>query len=405
MVCFGLLFAFALMEISLRLFHPFPRYPDLVIPDEKIGYHLKPNTIGRSSDRMGEYDTEIQTNHEGFRDRDHSLEKLAQTYRIAFLGDSFTLANQVEEQESFVRLVESSLNKTLPSQHFHQTVECMNFGIGGFDTQQEVLCYEEYIRKYHPDMLVLMMYPHNDLIGNIFYRYEKNFGRPYFQLENGGLKKIEAEIKVLNENYEKSLEREKLKWYHHIQIYNAQKNLLYAIRQNQREKKEAAQNPIDLNTPENIDHFWKPFGFRKYRYYASNPNDSWLTEIDTITRLLLTRLQSELNVDRVKFCVAMLPAEENLYPEKWPQMVKEWPGLETVQLDFGKPFSKIEEFLPELSRTRDLLDLRPFLKKRSATGSIFFRYDFHYNAYGQEGVAQALCDWLEPKLLDKNVSP
>jgi len=164
-------------ELALRLFHPFPRYPDLTVPDEKVGYHLKPNTIGRSADRMGEYDTEIKTNQDGYRDENHPLQKAKETYRIAFLGDSFTLANQVEEAQSFVRIFESKLNQKLLTQGISQKIECMNFGIGGFDTQQEVLCYETQIRKYKPDMLVLMMYPHNDFIGNVFYRYEKNFGR------------------------------------------------------------------------------------------------------------------------------------------------------------------------------------------------------------------------------------
>jgi len=155
-----------------------------------------------------------------------------------------------------------------------------------------------------------------------------------------------------------------------------------------------------LNDPAKLEAFWKSFGYRKYRYYASNPHDPLLPEIDTVTKLLLQKLQTLTRENHVTFCAALLPAEENLWPEHWPEKVKLYPGLEQVSLDFDKPFAKTKEFLPELFQNGALLDLRPPLKKLAAHETIFFRYDFHYNAQGHAGVAQALQDWLEPKILN-----
>ena len=51
-----------------------------------------------------EFSFTINTNSEGFRDHEHSIEKLEDTCRVLFLGDSFTFGYAVERNESFVRI-------------------------------------------------------------------------------------------------------------------------------------------------------------------------------------------------------------------------------------------------------------------------------------------------------------
>ncbi len=388
-----------LIEGFLRLFMPFPDYPSLVIPDEKVGLLLKRDCCGRATNRMGEYDTEIRTNQEGFRDRDYSIVKPSHVLRIAFIGDSFTLAEQVEEDQTFVRRVEVELNEILRRQGvIKQEVECMNFGIGGYDTQQEVLCYEAYVRKYKPDVVVLMMYPHNDFVGNVFYLFEKTFGRPYFRLEKGLLKKVAADPLLLQENYQKSLLQHQHHWYQYLHLYNAQKNIFYLIRQGWRRKADVALLKGKLQDSQNLGKIWDVFGYRKYRYPASREDDPFIIEVDKITRLLLNRLQTMIWKDGGRFCVALLPSEENLWPERWSERAKFFPGMERFTMDFERPFRRVQSFLPEVTMRGDLLDVRPALHNASETGPVFFRHDFHYNVRGQEAVAQILLEWLGPKI-------
>jgi len=274
----------------------------------------------------------------------------------------------------------------------------MNFGIGGYDTQQEVLCYEAYVRKYKPDLVALMMYPHNDFVGNIFYQFERDFGRPYFKMAGGELQKIGADPKKLRENYRQSLRREQMRWYHHLHVYNAQKNILYHFRQARRQKEEVNSLKLAPMDAAGLEKFWKVFGYRKYRYYASNENDPFVAEVDMATRLLLERLQAMARRDGVRLCVALLPSEENLWPERWPQRVKNFPGMERFRMDFERSFRRVPSFLPDAAIKNDLLDLRPVLREAAKEGPVFFYHDFHYNERGQKAVADALTPWLETKL-------
>jgi len=117
-----------------------------------------------------------------------------------------------------------------------------------------------------------------------------------------------------------------------------------------------------------------------------------------VTRLLLKRLETMARQNGGRFCVALLPAAENLWPEQWPQRVKLLPGLEKIPMDFERPYQRVESFLPEVKTRGDLLDLRPSLRAAAAQNPIFFHRDNHYNGHGQETVAQALAQWLEPSV-------
>lgn len=384
----SLLLSLLFAEGLVRLIAPHPRYSEFTVPDERVGYLLKPGTRGRATNMFGEFDTAIQINQEGFRDSDHPLLKPPEIFRIAFLGDSFTYAEQVEEPFTFVRLSESLLNDRLAKRNELYRVECMNFGVGGYDTQQEVLCYENIVRKYKPDLVILVMYVHNDLLGNVFYTVENGFGRPYFRLERGELRKIPADRPKMEENFRNVQKRLRVRWYHHIQLYNAQKQLQWEIRQ--RAKHQAA-----LGKAIPADKLWEQENYRNYRYYSGDGTDPVIVEANTVTRLLLQRLEKSVRADGSQFAVALLPAEENLFPERWPERVKLLPGLEKVSMDFDRPFRQVADSLPDLYRSGKALDLRSPLRLASEQGSVFWPRDNHYNGHGQKTVALAMVHWLE----------
>ena len=83
-------------------------------------------------------------------------------YRIAFVGDSFTEAMQVEYDKSFCALIEHGLAGSVPG----RAVVCENYGVAATDL------FEYWHRVTHdvlqsapPDMLVLCLFPGNDFTG------------------------------------------------------------------------------------------------------------------------------------------------------------------------------------------------------------------------------------------------
>src|ERR1044071_10118442 len=83
LILFGVIFGLALVEIGLRLIGY--SYPEFYFSDAQRGYSLRPNMEGWYRKEGEAY---VRINSDGLRDREHSIQKAPNTFRIAILGDS-----------------------------------------------------------------------------------------------------------------------------------------------------------------------------------------------------------------------------------------------------------------------------------------------------------------------------
>lgn len=89
----------------------------------------------------------------GYRDTEHSFTKPENTYRIFFIGDSFTYGLFIDNpQDVFPELIEKGLNKKTTKK-----IEAINAGYPGFDIFKEVNRFTATGKKYHPDLVVLAL--------------------------------------------------------------------------------------------------------------------------------------------------------------------------------------------------------------------------------------------------------
>lgn len=93
-------------------------------------------------------------NSYGWRDKELSLKKPQNTYRIAVLGDSLVEAFQVESDRTFLALTEQQLNE-----EHKLKVELMNFGHGGYTQSEELLVLENQVEQFSPDMVIVFFSP------------------------------------------------------------------------------------------------------------------------------------------------------------------------------------------------------------------------------------------------------
>jgi len=93
----------------------------------------------------------LQRNSFSFRDIDHDVEKGVGARRVVFLGDSYTEAIGVNDQEMFTSRFLAHWQEKVPGVQ----AEVMNMGRGGWSTTQEVEFYREHGRQFTPDILVL----------------------------------------------------------------------------------------------------------------------------------------------------------------------------------------------------------------------------------------------------------
>jgi hypothetical protein len=102
----------------------------------------------------------FRTNNLGLRrDTPSSIEKPKGTRRILVLGDSQT-DGYVDNPETFAALLESAL-ATSPGT---AAVEVFNAGVVGYSPAQEYLWYQQRGSVLRPDVVVLVVYPGNDLV-------------------------------------------------------------------------------------------------------------------------------------------------------------------------------------------------------------------------------------------------
>ena len=129
--------------------------------DPWLGWKLRRGLSVVRKERL--YTAQETINAVGFRTRSLTFDKPPGVKRILFLGDSHTEGYTVNDAETYPVLVQQQLAAMHP-------VEAVSLGVGGFSTDQELLAYAHYGRRYHPDVVVLQ-FSANDVPFNGLDRY------------------------------------------------------------------------------------------------------------------------------------------------------------------------------------------------------------------------------------------
>lgn len=137
-------------------FQPFEGMGADLVRRPDVGWILNPKTVG---------------NHKGYLGDCFPYKKGHKTKRVVFLGDSFTGAIQVPYEKTFVKIVESRLQKKYPG----WKIEAINLGIGGYGTDQEYFTLIREAKKYSPDLIIHDIFLGNDIRDNSYnlYRYSE----------------------------------------------------------------------------------------------------------------------------------------------------------------------------------------------------------------------------------------
>jgi hypothetical protein len=102
--------------------------------------------------------TTFKTNQWGMRDKEYSLVRAADTYRIALLGATYAMAGGVEVDSSFHWLLEDYLNKTQAGGRYRK-FEILNFGVAGYSLLQTSLMLDRRVFSFKPNMILLVLDP------------------------------------------------------------------------------------------------------------------------------------------------------------------------------------------------------------------------------------------------------
>jgi hypothetical protein len=168
------------LEIGLRLAHI--SFPDFGVPDPDLGWALRPGAEGlvHSENTTGVF---VKINSDGMRDSEHTVAKPPRTLRIAVLGNSYSEAFPVPQEQAYWAVMQQSLAKCALPGFDH--VEVLNFGVGGYGTAQDLIVLRTKAWKYQPDIVLLAFLGSNDVWYNL--RALNQQPSPYFVYQDGKL--------------------------------------------------------------------------------------------------------------------------------------------------------------------------------------------------------------------------
>jgi hypothetical protein len=112
-------------------------------------YEMVPNRQGRFIGAM------VLTNRWGMRDRDYSLARPPEAFRIALVGPSTAMGSGVEQHESFEALLEERMNDGNGGRN-STTVEILNFGVAGYSPFHMLYQLDRKVFGFEPNMAMFL---------------------------------------------------------------------------------------------------------------------------------------------------------------------------------------------------------------------------------------------------------
>jgi hypothetical protein len=354
----------------------------------------------------------VKMNSHGFRDRERNYEKGKDIFRVVVLGDSYTAGLQVPLEQTFPYILEEKLN----SEKSSKRLEVLNLGVAGFGTAQEYLTLKHYGLRYHPDLVILAFYINNDVLDNSLVLDSKLTGRnindrirPYFALNNGKLEELPFKIQASNPgNGEGEAKRDvagQLQIKYLILKFSTKffPNVFYSLEDRINGTTWLAnflwKSGIKKSKPESLDKFLIKFGV-----YAEEYTFEWQNAWE-VTEALILKLAKELEVNKIRFLVVIIPKLDKLQPYRFelPRDGDKNPQQGVLRFDLKKPERILSNFLE--ANKIDYLLLRPeFEKYIKGTGKdLHFQYNYedHWNANGHALAAQL----IYKKLKDDKLVP
>ena len=157
--------AFSIIEIEVRLFLVAPPPPnDYYMPHPESIFTTCPNScapvyIKKNDGTM--FSPLVTISSQGTRDIEFGKKKTDE-FRIVLLGDSSTMGHGLEAEET----IDSKLELLLQEINTGKNVQVINCGVGGYAPWQERIFLQERGFPLEPDIVVLQLFPANDVAGS-----------------------------------------------------------------------------------------------------------------------------------------------------------------------------------------------------------------------------------------------
>lgn len=359
------------LEIVVRMIEPKEVMRYFYSEDSNILHHkFKPNAVGRY--KTTEFDTDYKINSLGLRDKEYSVQKPANTFRIVMIGDSFTEGDGVFSDETFSKRLEVKLQSNRTGTNY----EVINAGVGSYSALLEYLYLKNYGLQLQPD-LVILNFDLSDVYDDITYtalaRFDEN-GIPVGVSPSGesqGL--LKGPLATIKDWFKNNL-----------RLYNF-------IRIRITPQLEMAKRQGNFNGDIRHD---------KYALLRETYSDSAANWALTDKYLLLIR--DLLKTKGVDFWMTVYPYGLQIHPQEWKAGREYWQfKQDTVYSTW--PQERLEQWAS--GNDIRIINMCPEFKELSKTVfPLYLSNNGHWVAAGHQLVADVLEKNLKPYLAERNGS-
>ncbi len=321
---------------------------------EQLTVGLVPNTSAEM--RTLEYSTTVRVNSLGLRGPELAP-KAAGELRLLAIGDSFTLAIQHDEDQTW----EARLGRGL-SERLGRPVSVLNGGVDSVGTEVALSVMNRVVPAADVDAVLLTFYTGNDFTDNRpMEDLIRTMGRgEVFDPSSAPPPPEEA----LGTGWGALLGRH---------------SYIYTYYQARLEARKLAADPAATAA------------FREHLMIFGDP--AQLRRAAPFTARLLRQYGDDCRRLRVDCYLAVAPPSFAVHTERLATTWETY-GLGDVPADLDAPTRAVLAAAPGDLPTLDLS-----APLRAASGrELYFTFDGHWNARGSEVVAEALTDWLAPRL-------
>jgi len=351
-------------ELVLRLvYHPsivrsFIRY------DPLLGWSLIPGASITTDVTERGIHNHIDIDSLGLREREIAVARPPGRRRILIVGDSIAFGTGVDVGERFSDLLGHRLG---------DDVEVINAGVPGWGNDQELLFYEERLRRLKPDVVVLSFTAGNDIVNNALGGALLEGGtKPRFQLAGNAL------VMIPPAPLPPPSLTSRIK-----SVAHRSRFLVFAKR---RLMRRSYQRQVHEETSQQLH------GFESYRDLShwsayENPPDDATEAAWKVTEALLARFASDCRADSARFIVFAMPLKLEI-DDAWREEVIKGTHADPSRLDMGYPYQRLSAYCA----AHDIEYHYPVdeFRDASSAGTLYFKKDSHPNLRGNALAAQCL---------------
>ncbi len=312
--------------------------------------------------------------------------------RALFLGDSFTMAHGLPDEDTFVGLTADHLARELPF-----PTRCINGGVNGYSTYQELAYYRYLGRRLKPDVVVLCFFLGNDFRDNMigtrqarsmnpvliptFERFVTRHEEPFLRRGDTALRDPISDDLVLRPN---------AKWLEMIQ-----RNSLLARLLGSRYASVVGSWTSDISLLDRHSRYY----FYEFGLFQQRSEGLFKTAVE-LTLEAVRQLHHMVTEDGAELVVVLLPSQHQVDEEGWQRTLAELGVAEDAlgRIDKRHPNRLMTDFCT--SRGIQVLDLHERFATALDPSAMYTAAidDRHFSAAGQALTAEVMAEFLARRM-------